>query len=132
VVLAQHPAAPGRRLRGDKVIGGRVLSDQGVALAPLADVEIDPATADMKPNPTAARQKVRIVRGDYDKDRSSVCRLTGEAKIASDIVVATARRVDSRGDVAFADAVETHLVLGVPADPHAWGCLRTARRRPFR
>jgi sporulation protein YlmC with PRC-barrel domain len=42
--VTERPTDGGRLLRGDKVIGGRVLTDQGVALAHLADVDIDPAT----------------------------------------------------------------------------------------
>jgi uncharacterized protein YrrD len=36
--------APGRLLRADGVIGGRVLTDQGMELGALADFELDPAT----------------------------------------------------------------------------------------
>ena len=42
--ITELPAERGRLLRADKVIGGRVLTDQGVELAHLADVDLDPAT----------------------------------------------------------------------------------------
>lgn len=42
--ITERPAGGGRLLRADKVIGGRVLTEQGVALAHLADVDVDPSS----------------------------------------------------------------------------------------
>ena len=42
--VTEAPADRGRLLRSGKIIGGRVLTDQGVALAHLVDVDLDPST----------------------------------------------------------------------------------------
>jgi sporulation protein YlmC with PRC-barrel domain len=42
--IVERPALSGPLLRAGKVIGGRVLSDQGWELANLADIDLDPAT----------------------------------------------------------------------------------------
>jgi sporulation protein YlmC with PRC-barrel domain len=39
--LMEQPEGKGRLLLGDDVIGGRVLTDAGVAMSPLADLEFD-------------------------------------------------------------------------------------------
>jgi sporulation protein YlmC with PRC-barrel domain len=39
--LMEQPEGKGRLLLGDDVIGGRVLTDTGVAMSPLADLEFD-------------------------------------------------------------------------------------------
>jgi sporulation protein YlmC with PRC-barrel domain len=40
--LMEQPEGKGRLLLGDDVISGRVLTDTGVAMSPLADLEFDP------------------------------------------------------------------------------------------
>jgi sporulation protein YlmC with PRC-barrel domain len=42
--IAERPAALGRPLRADHVIGGRVLTEQGWERPHLADVDLDPAS----------------------------------------------------------------------------------------
>ena len=45
--IVDRGAVAGHPLRADKIIGGRVLTNQGWELANLADVELDPATGEV-------------------------------------------------------------------------------------
>lgn len=46
-VIVDRSALSGHPLRGDKVIGGRVLTNQGWEQATLADIDFDPATGEV-------------------------------------------------------------------------------------